>query len=303
MNTENAAGAGAYDTVERWQIGEVRIAKIVESEGLWEPTRLVPAATPEVVLAHPWALGPFADADSGAIRVSIHTFAIEVGDEKIIVDTCGGNDKVRPGSPAFHLQRSDFLDRLAAAGFAPDEVTAVVCTHLHVDHVGFNTVLDGDRWRPAFPNARYLFGEREWRHWSVEPQKYGDVVGDSVRPVIDAGRAELVASDLRLNEAVWLEPTPGHTPGHHSVRISSAGQDAVITGDIVHAAVQCEHPDWASAPDVDAALAAQTRRAFLERYCDQHTLVLATHLGGPSCGHLHRHNAGWRLQPPTPAVE
>lgn len=284
-------------SVHRWQVGEVTVTKIVESESLWEPTRLVPMATPERVRAHDWAVGPFADGDTGHIRVSIHAFGLQIGDEKIIVDTCGGNDKERPGSPLFHRQQTDFIDRLTAAGFPPEEVTTVVCTHLHIDHVGWNTVLDRDVWRPTFPRARYLFGEAEWRHWSVEPQIYGDVVGDSVRPVIDAGRAELVPSDHVVNDAVLLEPTPGHTPGHHSVRISSGGNDAVITGDLVHAAVQLEHPDWASAPDVDPAGAAATRRAFMERYCDDHTLVLATHLGGPSCGHLRRHGDGWRLAP------
>lgn len=287
--------------MNRWQVGEVQVTKIVESEGLWDPTRLVPQATPEIVLEHDWAVGPFADADTGNLRVSIHTFGLEIGDEKILIDTCGGNDKVRPGSPNFHLQQSDFLERLAASGFPPEEVTTVLCTHLHVDHVGWNTVLDGDEWRPTFPNARYLFGEREWQHWSVEPQIYGDVAGDSVRPVIEAGRAELVASDLRLNDLLWLEPTPGHTPGHHSVRISSDDNDAVITGDLVHAAVQFDHPEWASAPDVDPVLAAETRRSFMERYCDDHTLVLATHLGGPSCGHIHRHESGFRLKPPVEA--
>ena len=281
-----------------WQIGEVRVTKIVESDGLWDPTRLVPMATPEIVLEHDWAVGPFADAETGNLRVSIHTFGLEIGDEKILVDTCGGNDKVRPGSPNFHLQQTDFLERMAASGFPPEEVTTVLCTHLHVDHVGWNTVLDGDDWRPTFPNARYLVGEREWEHWSVEPQIYGDVAGDSVRPVIEAGRAELISSDLRLNDLLWLEPTPGHTPGHHSVRISSDDNDAVITGDLIHGAVQFEHPEWASAPDVDAAQAAATRRSFMERYSDDHTLILATHLGGPSCGHLHRHGTGFRLAPP-----
>jgi glyoxylase-like metal-dependent hydrolase (beta-lactamase superfamily II) len=280
------------------QIGEVRVTKIVETEGLWDPTRLLPTVTPEMVLQHEWALGPYADAETGNLRISIHSFGLELGDEKIVVDTCGGNDKIRPGFPGFHLQQHDFVARLTAAGFPPEEVTTVLCTHLHIDHVGWNTSLVGDRWQPTFPNARYLFGELEWAHWSVEPQIYGDVVGDSVRPVIDAGRAELVPSDLRLNDLIWLEPTPGHTPGHHSVRISSDGHDAVITGDLIHSAVQIEHTAWASAPDVDPAAAAVTRRQFLERYCDDHTLILATHLGGPSCGHLHPHNDGWRLAPP-----
>jgi len=287
-----------------WQVGEVRVSKIVELEKLWDPTHLVPQATREVVLQHDWALGPFADAETGDVRVSFHSFGLQVGDEKILVDTCGGNDKIRPGSPTFHLQHTDFLDRLVAAGFPPEEVTAVVCTHLHVDHVGWNTVLDDGEWRPTFPNARYLFGETDWDHWRVEPQIYGDVVGDSVRPVIDAGRAELVASDLRLNDLVRLEPTPGHTPGHHSVRISSNGDDAVITGDVFHNALQIEHPDWASAPDVDPEQAAATRRRFIEHYSDDHTLILATHLGGPSSGYFRRHEHGWRLDPldPTPSA-
>lgn len=280
------------------RIGEVRVTKITETEGLWSPAQLVPEATPDVVKAHTWAHGPYADGETGKVRVSIHTFGLQVGDEKILVDTCGGNDKIRPGFPGFHLQQHDFVERLVAAGFPPEEVTAVVCTHLHIDHVGWNTQLVGDDWKPTFPNARYLFGEREWAHWSVEPQIYGDVVGDSVRPVIEAGRAELVPSDLRINDLLWLEPTPGHTPGHHSLRISSGGDDAVITGDLIHMAIQVEHPDWASSPDVDPAAAAVTRRAFLERYCDDHTLILGTHLGGPSCGHLKPHNGAWRLEAP-----
>ena len=283
--------------MQTWRIGEAKITKVLEMEQEWPGFAVVPNATPEAILEHDWLLGPYANPDDGRIRLSFHAFCIEVGDEKIVVDTCAGNDKVRPGSPRLHMQQTDYLERLAAAGFAPEEVTMVVCTHLHVDHVGWNTMLDGDRWRPTFPNARYLFGETEWDHWRVEPQTYGDVVGDSVQPVIDAGRAELVESDLVLNDLVSLEPTPGHTPGHHSIRISSNGEDAVITGDIFHAAVQLEHPEWASAPDVDAAMAATTRRSFLERYGDDHTLVLATHLGGPGCGHLRAHGGGWRLDP------
>ena len=151
------------------------------------------------------------------------------------------------------------MDRMIEAGFGPDDVTAVVCTHLHVDHVGWNTHLVGDEWVPSF-QGRYLFGEREWAHWRVEPQVYGDVVGDSIQPCIDAGLAELVESDMQLNDAVWLEPTPGHTPGHHSVRISSAGQDAVITGDLCHHPIQFQLPEWSSEPDVDKAAAVATRR-------------------------------------------
>ena len=278
-----------------WNVGDAKITKVVETEQRWPFKALLPGAE-ELVDAHEW-LRPDFVTDDGRMKLSIHSLVVESSGQTIVVDTCAGNGKARPGAPAFDELQTDFLADFAAAGFDPAAVDTVVCTHLHVDHVGWNTMLDGDVWRPTFPNARYLFGETEWDHWRVEPQTYGDVVGDSVQPVIDAGRAELVASDLVLNDLVTLEPTPGHTPGHHSVRISSDGEDAIITGDIFHAAVQLEHPEWASAPDVDAARAAATRRSFLERYCDDHTLVLATHLGGPGCGHLRAHGDGWRLDP------
>ena len=249
------------------------------------------------MLEHEWTLGPFADPSSGRIRLSFHAFCIEIGDEKIVVDTCAGNGKHRPNFEALGNLDTDFMDRMIEAGFGPDDVPAVVCTHLHVDHVGWNTHLVGDEWVPSFPKARYLFGEREWAHWRVEPQVYGDVVGDSIQPCIDAGLAELVESDMRLNDAVWLEPTPGHTPGHHSVRISSSGQDAVITGDLCHHPIQFQLPEWSSEPDVDKAAAIATRRQFAERYCDDHTLILGTHFGGPSCGLLRPHEGSWRLDP------
>jgi glyoxylase-like metal-dependent hydrolase (beta-lactamase superfamily II) len=283
--------------MQTWQIGEVKITKVLEMEQQWPGTALLGNATPEAVLSTDWVLGPFAEAESGRFRLSFHAFCIEVGDQKIVVDTCAGNDKVRPDFEGLANLQTDFLDKMTEAGFGPDEVTTVLCTHLHVDHVGWNTRLVDDEWKPTFPKAQYLFGETEWDHWRVEPQIYGDVVGDSVRPCIDAGLADLVASDLRLNDLVWLEPTPGHTPGHVSVRVSSDGQDAVITGDVMHHPIQLSNPDWVSNPDVDPATAIATRRRFIERYCDDHTLVLGTHFGGPSCGHIRANGEAWLLDP------
>jgi len=283
--------------MQTWQIGEATITKVLEMEQEWPGFAVVPNATPDAILEHDWLLGPYANAENGRIRLSFHAFCIEVGDEKIVVDTCAGNDKVRPNFDALGGLQTDFLDRMTDAGFGPEEVTAVVCTHLHVDHVGWNTRLVGDEWKPTFPRARYLFGEQEWAHWRVEPQVYGDVVGDSVRPCIDAGLADLVDSDLQLNDLVRLIPTPGHTPGHHSVMISSDGEDAIITGDLCHHPVQFEHPDWSSEPDVDKAAAIAMRRRFAAEYCDDHTLILGTHFGGPSCGHIRPHGDTWRLDP------
>lgn len=274
-----------------WQIGDVKITKVLEMEQAWPGNALVPNATAEQVLAHDWLVGPFA-LDNGRIRLSFHAFCLEVGDQKIVVDTCTGNHKPRPNFKPLDMLNTDFMDRMSAAGFGPDDVDIVICTHLHVDHVGWNTHLVGDTWTPTFPRARHLFGDREWAHWSVEPQVYGDVVGDSVRPVIDAGLADLVASDLRVNDAVWLEPTPGHTPGHHSVHISSGGADAIITGDMIHHPIQVEEIDWASGADSDQAAAIACRQWFLPKYCDDHTLILGTHWAGPTGGKIVRNDRG-----------
>jgi glyoxylase-like metal-dependent hydrolase (beta-lactamase superfamily II) len=158
-------------------------------------------------------------------------------------------------------------------------------------------VVDG-RWVPTFPNARYLFARAEWEHWrSAGDQPDGDVVGDSVRPVVEAGLADLVEPGHRLTDEVWLEPTPGHTPGHTSVHVASGGAEAVITGDVMHHPVQCGEPAWRSNFDVDADAARRTRRAFLARYADRPVLVFGTHFATPSAGRIVRAGDVWRFVP------
>ncbi|MDP2639283.1 MAG: MBL fold metallo-hydrolase, partial [Betaproteobacteria bacterium] len=179
------------------------------------------------------------------------------------------------------------------------------CTHLHVDHVGWNTRLIEGKWVPTFANARYLFGRREWEHWTSDEAKHrdGDVMGDSVRPIIDAGLAELVDMHHALTPEVRLEPTPGHTPGHVSVRISSRGEEAVITGDLMHHPLQCAEPDLANNFDVDAAAARRTRRKFLARHANRPVLVLGTHFAPPTGGWVVDAEPAWRfdLVPPADA--
>jgi len=214
----------------------------------------------------------------------------------MVVDTCIGNDKRRAFS-GWNMLQLPFLADLERAGFARDSIDRVLCTHLHVDHVGWNTMLDGGKWVPTFPRARYLIGRKEWEHWSKtnEPDTR-ELLDDSVRPVFDAGLADLVESDARVTDEIRLEPTPGHTPGHHSVRISSRGQEAVITGDLMHHPVQMAHPEWGSHFDSDFNEAIATRRAFLERYGDRPILVLGTHFAAPSAGRIVRDGSAWRLE-------
>jgi glyoxylase-like metal-dependent hydrolase (beta-lactamase superfamily II) len=217
----------------------------------------------------------------------------------IVVDSCVGEGKTLPYDLG---ERAPVLDELAAAGFDPATVDVVLSTHLHFDHVGWNTRLVDGAWVPTFPNARYLFGRVEWEHWSASTDDEPvHVLAESVRPVLDAGLADLVESTHRINDEVRLEPTPGHTPGHHSVRISSAGEEAVITGDMTHHPIQIAEPHLGLIVDTDPATAIESRRTLYGRLGGTPTLVIGTHFAGPSAGLVVAHGDTWRLEPTPPA--
>ena len=281
--------------VTRWRVGAALITRIVEIEGSSPGTFFFDEATPERLLQHAW-LKPRFLTDDGRTIGAIHAFVVESEGKMIVVDTCVGNDKQRP-MKNWHMRQGRFLADFAEAGFLRDAIDTVLCTHLHVDHVGWNTIWVEERWYPTFPNARYLFGRKEWEHWSKEPAGPNrDVQNDSVRPIFDAGLADLVEMDHVVTPEVRLEPTPGHTPGHVSVRIVSRGEEAVITGDLMHHPVQCAEPEWASRFDVDPEAARRTRRQFLERQADRPVLVLGTHFATPTGGRIVRDGAAYRFE-------
>lgn len=284
----------------QWRVGDVMLTKLPELE-MTAPGggagTAIPDAYPKAVRAIPWLAPDFAD-ERGHLRMSVHALLVEAPGLKLVVDTCVGNHK-RRSVPFFNGLSTDFLERMARAGWARDDVQAVLCTHLHVDHVGWNTVLEQGKWVPTFPHAQYLFGRAEYLHWQSS-QGRGDtqeLFRDSVQPVLDAGQARFVEVDERLSPEIRLIPTPGHTPGHVSVVIESAGQTAVITGDIMHHPCQVAHPEWSSGFDSDPALSRDTRRGFLSRFAGSHTLVVGTHFAGPTAGTLVREGAGYRLVP------
>lgn len=281
-------------TTRTWQVGGVRITRILESEMPTPGPFLLAEATPERLGAYAW-LRPHFVTDDGAFLAAIQAFVIESGGRRIVVDTCIGNDKQRV-NPFWSNLHGPFLADLAAAGFPRETIDTVVCTHLHVDHVGWNTMLVEGRWVPTFPRARYLVARAEWAHWSAHPDA-GDaaILDDSVRPILDAGLADLIEPPHRLTDEVVLEPTPGHTPGHVSVRIRSEGAEAVITGDLMHHPVQCAEPDWPCLFDVDADAARATRRAFLAAEADRPVLVFGTHFAAPTAGRVVRDGAAWRF--------
>ena len=279
----------------QWKIGDVTITSVTELHDVAIPgTAVIPKATADAVLAVDWLRPRFAD-DAGNILLRIQALVVESQGRRIVVDTCLGNDKPRT-NPFFANLQTPFLDDLEAAGFGAETIDAVVCTHLHVDHIGWNTMWHGDRWVPTFPNARYYLSRVDVEHWSTTPSADGDLFGDSVRPVIEAGQADLVDPPYAVTDEMVLESTPGHSPGHVSVRIRSGGEEAVITGDVMHHPAQCARPSWASAFDSDAAHAQATRRAFLAAHAGQDILVLGTHFADPVGGYIVADGDAYRFE-------
>lgn len=278
-----------------WRIGEVRITRVVELTMSGEASLLLPAASAEALLAIPWLRPDFVE-DDGRYRTSVHALVIETPERRMVVDTCIGGGK---GREAWGIRaRGDrFLAEMVEAGYPPDSIDTVLCTHLHFDHVGWNTRWTEAGWRPTFPQARYLFGRAELAYWSVQQASAPDreVFADSVQPVLDAGLADLVEPDHQLCDEVRLVPTPGHSVGHVSVAIASRGEQALITGDFVHHPCQLARPDWGSAFDHDAAAGAETRRRMFAALAETPTLVIGTHFAAPTAGRIVRDGAVWRL--------
>ena len=273
---------------EVWQVGDVKISRVVEMEVTGGTRFILPDATRDACKPYRWLHPHFMD-ENGNLVMSIHALVVETRERRIVVDTCIGNDKQRDIPAWSHLQTS-FLADMKAAGYPREEIDTVLCTHLHVDHVGWNTMLVDGKWVPTFVNARYLVGEREWRYW--DGLGSSDVLADSVRPVLDAGLLDFVSTSHRLCDEVSLEPTPGHTPGHVSVRISSNGRDALITGDCIHHPCQLTRTDWCSSADYDQAQARATREMLLERHAQSETLLIGTHFATPTAGYVKRREAG-----------
>ncbi|HEV2363598.1 MAG TPA: MBL fold metallo-hydrolase [Caulobacteraceae bacterium] len=281
----------------QWRIGKVRVTRIVELEATGGSRFILPAATREEVRKIPWLAPHFAD-DEGRLRMSVHALVVETPSRRILVDTCIGNDKERTIPTWSHMQ-TRFLQDLEAAGFAPGSIDTVLCTHLHVDHVGWNTRLEAGRWVPTFPTARYLIGRAEFAYWQAQARAGAGepaVFQDSVQPVFDAGLVDLVETDHVVCAEVRLEPTLGHTPGHVSVRIASDGEEALITGDFLHHPCQMARPEWASSADFDPAAAMATRRRMFGELAGGQVLVIGTHFAAPTAGRVVADGARWRLE-------
>jgi glyoxylase-like metal-dependent hydrolase (beta-lactamase superfamily II) len=282
--------------MQKWRIGQVTVTKIVELEVTGGSRFILPQATYEEILPIKWLQPHFAD-ERGRLKMSIHALVVETPERRIVVDTCLGNDKQGRRIPTWNNLQGPFLADLAAAGYPRESIDTVLCTHLHVDHVGWNTMLVEGKWVPTFPKARYLMGRVEFAHWREQHERddMTAIFADSVKPVHDAGLADLVETDHRVSDEISLVPTTGHTPGHVSVLIRSQGEAALITGDFMHHPCQIARPHWSSTADSDPDEARQTRERMLRELSERPVLVIGTHFAGATAGHIVRDGDAYRL--------
>ena len=273
------------------KIGDVTITSIIEREGPWRrPVDMFPSYDHEVAKEHLKTLDPVVlDPATGLMLITYQTFVVRTPKHTVLVDT--GEDKGHPAP--FNFPTRPWMDNFTKAGLTPEDITHVFCTHLHIDHTGWNTKLVNGRWVPTFPNAKYIFHKDEYAYFEQATKEGknppGTVWTNNCRPVVEAGQALLVDSTYQLDDTFTLTPTPGHSPRHCCVNISSKGQRAVVTGDMMHHALQCREPEWSTIFDTDRAEAAQSRRTFLSRVCDTNTFILPIHFPSPTSGLIKPH--------------
>ncbi len=271
------------------QVGAVRVTRIEEMLGLGFFARDFFPDFDEAVFAEqlPWLAPKFYDPDSGKMRSSNHCWVLRTGRHTILIDTCNGNHKNRPGIPRFHMLNTPWLKRLERAGLTPEEVDFVLCTHLHSDHIGWNTQLQDGRWVPTFPNAHYVMARREHDFWIEHAKAPGtaevwkEAYKDSVLPVVEAGKAVFVDDGHQIDDCLTLNPAPGHTPGHIRIEMRSEGKLAVFSGDILHSPVQMPLWRWNSSFCEDPVRARQSRHDLLAFCAEERALLLPTHFAEP----------------------
>jgi glyoxylase-like metal-dependent hydrolase (beta-lactamase superfamily II) len=283
----------------KFEVGDLTIHRVIEEETTFLPAlELLPALTPELLAENrAWMRKAGAIDASDVLILCFQSYVVKTPHHTILVDSCLGNDKPRP-RPQWNMKTGDtYLRALAASGFSVGDIDFVMCTHLHTDHVGWNTRLEGDRWVPTFPNARYVFAETEFAYWNEQHAKTPvPPFGDSVLPIVEANKADIVRNVFVIGDHVRILPTPGHTPGHVAFTFGRGRDDAVISGDLMHSPLQTRYPEMSVKFDVDQAAAATTRRSFLERYCDTDTLCCTAHFPSPSTGRIRRWGNGFSCE-------
>jgi glyoxylase-like metal-dependent hydrolase (beta-lactamase superfamily II) len=277
-----------------FSVGEATIARIEETYlPVYRPGDLFPEWSDAILAQHRHWLAPnHYDAATGLIKLSVHSWLLQIRKQKILIDACCGNQKSRPTRPFWNMLDTPYLDRLAAAGARPDEIDLVMCTHLHHDHVGWNTQLRDGRWVPTFPKARYVFSKPDFEYYhkaDADPQTAPVEFGtfrECVLPIVDAGRADLVTGPHVLGDQLEIVPAPGHSAGHVVFKLQSKGQRAMFIGDVFHHLLQVYYPHWNFPKNADAEQARSSRRMVLEQCAAADALTLPCHVGYPFAGYI-----------------
>jgi glyoxylase-like metal-dependent hydrolase (beta-lactamase superfamily II) len=280
---------------------DITIHPVVEQQApFFDVFEFFPTLTKELLEENrSWLQPTFIDPASGKLVLCVQGFVIKSAHHNILIDSCVGNDKPRPARPLWNMMKSNrFEQGLAAAGLTVNDIDYVMCTHLHVDHVGWNTRLENGRWVPTFPKAKYVMADRELAYWTQKEKDDPSGVPwitDSVLPIVEAKRVQIVKSDFAFNESIQFIPTRGHTIDHYSVLVGRPGQDALITGDMIHSPIQGKYPELGMRADYDSRAAGQTRRQVFDRFCDAATLMCVTHFPSPSTGRVRRWGDGYKF--------
>jgi glyoxylase-like metal-dependent hydrolase (beta-lactamase superfamily II) len=260
------------------RIGNFEVARVADYEGpFFAPGDFFPDFDPAVVEENAALLGPrLIEPGTGKLIFSFHSFVIKTGRHTILVDACIGNDKERPTRPQFHRMKSPFIEDLARLGVKPEDVDYVMCTHLHWDHVGWNTRLADGQWVPTFPKALYVVAKREYDHW---------------QGVHDSG----VEDDYALDDGLWFEGYPGHTPGNVVIHARSGGQRGVFIGDVLHHPLQCLKPEWSTMACSDPEGSRASRIRLVQEHADSGALILPAHFPAPTAGWIRPHSGAYRF--------
>lgn len=278
------------DDTHRYSIGEAEIIRVTERLADLPATRLFPAHRAEFTAA----------GLPENLTISVHAWVVRLPKQLIIIDTGIGNDRNRNGNPLFDHIHTDFAERLAALGIDRKRVDTVIMTHLHIDHVGWNTHRDGPVWQPMFPHAQYICSAAAIERWKNDPRRK-IIYDDSIKPIVDAGLIYPVnesGSPTELGGGLTYIPTPGHSPDHASIILASHGRQALFGGDIMHHPIQVSHPHWNSVFCEDPPGAEHSRRRMLDWCAKNHALYLSSHFAGSSAGTI-EHSTGrgyaWRF--------
>jgi glyoxylase-like metal-dependent hydrolase (beta-lactamase superfamily II) len=284
----------------KFTAGDLTIHRIIEQETTFlSALEMLPTLTPEVLAENrAWMQAANALDAKDVLVLCFQSYIVQTPHHTILIDSCIGNDKPRPNRPKWNMKADDtYMRALSVAGLSVGDIDYVMCTHLHVDHVGWNTRPENGRWVPTFPNARYVFGKTEFDYWTgVHAKTPVPPIEDSVMPIVEARRHEVVGNDYQIGDHVRILPTPGHTPGHSAFVLGRGRDNAVFSGDLIHSPIQARYPEMSMKFDVDQAEAAKTRRSFLERFCDTDTLCCTAHFPSPSVGKIRRTGNGFSCE-------